>query len=234
MDVKADALTVASQTLLQKLWQWVLEIPGETIAIVIAALALWVSVQSVRMARKSSETNILLPFQQQYGSSEFESAMRLLDRFEREPNQSLNPDPLPSLQRMAAHRENPEGEEFAAAEKYMRWVRVNGQVAVPVHDARRLINNFYRRAYQLYEAGYLGEKAYAIIADMERIRLLFRVCEPLTLATQFVRIDNSDENAFRQESGRAFEWYDEFWCFCLRYRNRPMPTDLPRANRLCQ
>ena len=153
---------------------------GVTALIAIASgYAAWASRRSAEAAEKSSEAaekaseaQLLSQFLAEYASEEMRDALRILRDVE-----TNNPKALTLSPEIIQTRRN--------------------LSAIADSEQRRRVHHYFKRAYRLYEHGFLSAKSLELITDANGYRLLFDVVKPLSLA-----VNPPDSDISR------FDWYD--------------------------
>lgn len=170
----------------------------EWIALLIAGLAVVVSIYAIYMARRTAHANIISIFLREYASQEMYEALVALRNFEDDDGTLLL-----YLENLATNPKDCDQEEVGVAQRYIDdW----GD-KIELH--RRHVISFYDRAWKLYENGYLSKKAFLIIGRTSGNKLLFRIVRPLNCATHLINVCKGDPEEYRNNPPRL-EWLDEF------------------------
>ncbi len=156
-------------------------------------------------AKYTAIQNLVTSFQEQYSSRDMYNDLRALAEFERADKDEVKGDNI--LKRLVPLIERP-GEEntdaLAAAELYVKLDKRD------VEYARRNLNFYFKRAYRLYQRGYLPLEDLQLIVNTNGKDLLFRVVQPLSMADHLVLVSAKDWKRFKKGYEKGwFNWFSE-------------------------
>lgn len=171
---------------------------GTIVIAIVAIMALVTSFWTGKKANETAQANLLTTFLEKYGSEEMYEHLAALGKFERD-NEPL----LHYLVRLVRDPDDLDDDDIRNATQYHEGP------GITLEPARRDVHNFYKRAWQLYQNGYLSAKALRIIAETQGINLFFNVVRPLTSATHLIKIHDGDIQSFQKDIS-VLDWFAEF------------------------
>ena len=133
-----------------------------------AVLAAW---KSARETAKSAEAQLILPFLEEYASSDMLDALTLLKRFKSKHGKNF---------------------EYEFSDIFKR--SVDG--GFPENDARRKVNYYFEKAYRLHKQGLLSKESLCLITDVDGYAMLDEIVAPLSRGISQDRTERSGPDWF--------------------------------------
>lgn len=194
-----------------------LTVPVAIGAVVIAFVAVGVSLWTAVIANKTAQASLVSTFLERYGSNGMHHHLATLGDFGQNEGKSI-------LHDLAPLAENPDHVDDEVVNHARGYHDAPG---IDHEPARRDVNNFYKRAWLLHENGYLTAKALRIIARTQGYNLLFAVVRPLTFATQLIEIRGGNTELFREDVAdvSALGWFAKFENFSRQDRAAKIKID---------
>ncbi len=162
----------------------------------VAAVAAIASFRAVRETRLATQATLLSELLAEYALPKMKNVLRLL----------------------GAHKAT-YGNEFVA--KQRQHVDRGWPSGDRVDEARRYLSHYFFRVYRLRSGGYIDEKFFKQVAELDGVAILINICEPLA-ADLHPEYDRAFFDAYR------IQWADRK----DEHRIRPLPPSAPVGSRI--